>query len=124
LTLQVSKNGRPPAERAKEILATLGTKVLGVVVNGAHRGRGARGYGSDNYRYGYNYGYGYDYYDYSYAYHADAGGYYAETAKEGEVSSTSESGAVRLRPDHGSGREVLRKERAGRGWWRWLRNGS
>lgn len=54
LTIRISKNGRPHAERAKEILGTLGAKILGVVVNGvSQHGSGAYGYG--DYRYGYGY---------------------------------------------------------------------
>ena len=34
LTIRVSKNGRPAAERATEALAALGITVLGVIVNG------------------------------------------------------------------------------------------
>lgn len=49
LTIRLKKNGRPHAERAREILATLGANVLGVVVNDPdHRARSA----------GYGYGYG------------------------------------------------------------------
>lgn len=69
LAIRVSKNGRPNAERAKEILNTLGANVLGVVVNGAgpRGGQAGYGYGYDSYRY--NYGYAYNYsYDYSYSY--------------------------------------------------------
>jgi succinoglycan biosynthesis transport protein ExoP len=54
LTLRLTKNGRPSAERAKEMLDTLGANVLGVVVNGIDRN------GSGSYGYGYGYGgYGY-----------------------------------------------------------------
>lgn len=71
LVVRVSKNGRPHAERAKEILATLGAKVLGVVVNGVGKQGGYYGYGYGSYRYGYspyayNYGYGYGYGNESY----------------------------------------------------------
>jgi len=59
LTIRISKNGRADAERAKEILSTLGAKILGVVVNGA----GSRaGYGYKQY------GYSYGGYQSSYAY--------------------------------------------------------
>jgi capsular exopolysaccharide synthesis family protein len=51
LTIRLTKNGRPAAERAKEVLAALGATVLGVVINGADRGRGM-----DPYGYGYTYG--------------------------------------------------------------------
>src|SRR5205807_9228163 len=57
LTIRITKNGRPAAERAKEILATLGATVIGVVVNGVDRNTGPKGYGYGNYGYGYG-GYG------------------------------------------------------------------
>jgi capsular exopolysaccharide synthesis family protein len=57
LTIRVTKNGRPYAERAKEILASLGANVIGVVVNGFGGGAGGR-YGYEHYQYGYGYGYG------------------------------------------------------------------
>ena len=38
LTVQLGKNGRPEAERAREILATLQANVLGVVANGVGTG--------------------------------------------------------------------------------------
>src|SRR5262249_21397399 len=63
LTVRISKNARPHASRAKEILATLGARVFGVVVNGV--GVEGRGYG---YYYGYRYGYTYKYYKYGYNY--------------------------------------------------------
>src|SRR5262249_60628530 len=57
LAIRVTKNGRPFAERAKEILASLGANVLGVVVNGLGSQTGGRyGYGYDPYSYGYQYG--------------------------------------------------------------------
>ncbi|MBI3467554.1 MAG: hypothetical protein HY000_31475, partial [Planctomycetes bacterium] len=66
LTLRLNKRSRGNVTRAAEMLATLGSPVLGVVVNGL----GARkGYGYGNYTYagrgyaagyrGYGYGYGY-----------------------------------------------------------------
>jgi capsular exopolysaccharide synthesis family protein len=55
LAIRLSKNGRPAAERAREVLLTLQANVLGVVVNGV--GKLAGGYGYDNYRYGYGYEY-------------------------------------------------------------------
>ena len=77
LCIRVTKNGRPFAERAKEILSSLGANVLGVVVNGfgtqadgsrygyEHYSAGYGGYGHP-YGYGYGYGYGYTYGDASY----------------------------------------------------------
>jgi capsular exopolysaccharide synthesis family protein len=63
LAIRVTKNGRPFAERAKEILASLGANVLGVVVNGigSQAGGGKYGYGYDQYGYGYGYTYRYSY---------------------------------------------------------------
>jgi capsular exopolysaccharide synthesis family protein len=60
LAIRVSKNGRPQAERAKEILAGLGANILGVVVN-AVGGRLRDGYENGQYTYGYGYGYAYTY---------------------------------------------------------------
>jgi capsular exopolysaccharide synthesis family protein len=58
LNIRVSKNGRPNAERAKEILSTLGVTVLGVVVNGVDGRAQAAGYsyGYKSYHYGDGYG--------------------------------------------------------------------
>jgi capsular exopolysaccharide synthesis family protein len=58
LTIRVSKNGRPAAERAKEMLVGMGAKVLGVVVNGIGKEAGAYGYSYRHYRYDH---YGYQY---------------------------------------------------------------
>ena len=52
LTLRPSKKCRPTAERAKEILGSVGANILGIVVNGA------AGFRSGN-AYGYDYGFGY-----------------------------------------------------------------
>jgi capsular exopolysaccharide synthesis family protein len=69
LTIRVSKNSRPHAERAREILAGLGANVLGVVVS---RGAGGSDGSRYSYRYGYDYGYGYGYgYGYSGGYYTD-----------------------------------------------------
>lgn len=59
LVIRIAKKGRPGAERAREILATLNAKVLGVVVNKTQMRKeyGSYGYGS-TYGYGYGYGYG------------------------------------------------------------------
>jgi capsular exopolysaccharide synthesis family protein len=59
LTIRVAKNGRPPAERAREILASLGVPILGVVVNGVGGRPGANGYGSEHYHFANEYGYEY-----------------------------------------------------------------
>jgi capsular exopolysaccharide synthesis family protein len=56
LTLRLSKNGRPAAERAREILATLGARVVGAVVNGSARWHEAQSYAPD-YEYSHEYGF-------------------------------------------------------------------
>jgi capsular exopolysaccharide synthesis family protein len=60
LTLRVVKNGRPAAERAKEVLLSLGANLLGVVVNGygGPDGHGVYGYYHTGYGYVYHEGYG------------------------------------------------------------------
>jgi hypothetical protein len=47
LTIRLARKGRPAAERAKEVLGTLGATVVGVVVNGSDpwKTAGAAGYG-------------------------------------------------------------------------------
>jgi Mrp family chromosome partitioning ATPase len=81
LAIRVTKNGRPFAERAKEILASLGANVIGVVVNGlGSQGGGKYGYGYNQYQYGYGYTYRYSY-TYADEYTDDkAAGYYQTTA--------------------------------------------
>ncbi len=59
LTIRVSKNGRPSAERARDILATIEANVLGVIVNGIGN-RGQEGYGAAHYGYQYQYQYAYE----------------------------------------------------------------
>jgi capsular exopolysaccharide synthesis family protein len=54
LNIRLTKNGRPQAERSREMLHALGATVLGVVVTGGD----ARG-GATQFLYGYEYGYGY-----------------------------------------------------------------
>jgi capsular exopolysaccharide synthesis family protein len=58
LNIRVSKNARPNAERAKEILNTLGVTVVGIVVNGLDGGSGSE-YGYAHYQYNYGYANGY-----------------------------------------------------------------
>jgi capsular exopolysaccharide synthesis family protein len=69
LTMRISKNARPHASRAKEMLSTLGARVIGVVVNAV--GPDANGYGYAGYRYGYGYGY---YNPYSDSYSSEGAG--------------------------------------------------
>ena len=59
LTIRLSKNAKPAAQRAKEILATLGANVIGVVVNAVSERGDKYGYGYGSYGYAYGYGYGY-----------------------------------------------------------------
>jgi capsular exopolysaccharide synthesis family protein len=107
LTIRISKNARPHAQRAKEILATLGAKVLGIVVNGV--GRDAGGYGYDGYRYGYSYK-SYSYYSYE-----DQNAAYYEP--DGAEGGGQQAGGPRRR--HGASGNGRRK---GRGLLRRLFN--
>ena len=68
LTIKLTKQGRPAAERATQILRSIDANILGVVVNHSDRGLHAEGYGYGQYGYGYGYGYSYGYSD-SYAKH-------------------------------------------------------
>jgi capsular exopolysaccharide synthesis family protein len=58
LIVRVSATRRHDLERTVELLTTLGTPVLGTVVNGVSREQFGYGYGYDGYGYGYGYGYG------------------------------------------------------------------
>jgi succinoglycan biosynthesis transport protein ExoP len=51
LILRLSRQGRPHAERARQILTSLGVKILGVVVNGVARQSGTGIYSSEHYDY-------------------------------------------------------------------------
>ena len=51
LTIRVTKNGRPAAERACDLLAGVKANCLGVVVNGVGRQGSMTGYGYDHYKY-------------------------------------------------------------------------
>jgi succinoglycan biosynthesis transport protein ExoP len=90
MTVRISKNGRTHAQRAKEILATLGANVLGVVVNGV--GRNAEGYGYDKYHYGYSY----QSYEYAYA-NGDADAYYKQDGTEGQDGTEDQKSRKRHR---------------------------
>jgi hypothetical protein len=74
LILRLSRQGRPHAERARAILATLGVNVLGVVVNGVTRQSGAGIYTSEQYEYAYTESYEED----DYYAGRDVDDYYAE----------------------------------------------
>ena len=59
LVLRLTRAGRPAAERAKELLASVGATILGVVVNGFEK-KGLQSYGGD-YADGYSYQYAANY---------------------------------------------------------------
>lgn len=87
LCIRVTKNGRPYAERAREVLASLGANVLGVVVNGFGAQVGGNRYGYEHYNYGYGEGYSYTYgYSYGYA-DKEAASYYGNTPDEVHVAT-------------------------------------
>jgi capsular exopolysaccharide synthesis family protein len=90
LTIRVSKNGRPAAERARDILATLEVNVLGVVVNGIGR-RGEEGYGATNYGYHYQYQYAYEPTD-NHSYYQDSGDPDSQVHKNGRHSDANGAG--------------------------------
>jgi capsular exopolysaccharide synthesis family protein len=82
LCIRVNKNGRPYAERAREVLASLGANVLGVVVNGFGSQVGGNRYGYEHYQYGYGEGYSYTY-GYTYGYSdKEAASYYSANGDE------------------------------------------
>lgn len=51
LTIRLSKNGRPAAERARDLLAGLKVNCIGVVVNGVGKHGSMTGYGYEHYKY-------------------------------------------------------------------------
>jgi hypothetical protein len=55
LVIKLSRDARPKAERAREILASLGVKVFGVIVNGITRRGGAGLYAVERYDYAESY---------------------------------------------------------------------
>jgi len=87
LTIRIEKNGRPGAVQARDMLASLGADVLGVVINGLNRDSNyGYGYYGSKYGYGYRYGYGYGYgYGYAYGEGKRHSHYYTE---EEEVSKS------------------------------------
>src|SRR5262249_17361129 len=83
LVLRLSRQGRPNAERAREILLSIGVKILGVVVNGISKQVGASLYSSDHY-------------DYTESYdHEDAAGKYdLEYYEEDDAGAAAEKDAT------------------------------
>jgi capsular exopolysaccharide synthesis family protein len=55
LTLRVSRNGRPSAERGRDLLAAQRVQVFGVVVNGVGKQGAMSGYGYEHYHYSADY---------------------------------------------------------------------
>jgi capsular exopolysaccharide synthesis family protein len=51
LTIRIAKNGRPAAERARDMLTGLKVNCIGIVVNGVGKQGAMAGYGYDNYKY-------------------------------------------------------------------------
>src|SRR5206468_5787608 len=86
LTLRLTRNVRPSAERARDVFASLGANVLGVVVNGVAAGRDASGY--TTYQYGYKYEYTSNY-SYSGDYADDAAKNYYQEAEAHDGSRGS-----------------------------------
>jgi capsular exopolysaccharide synthesis family protein len=119
LTIRVAKNGRPAAERAREILTNLGANVYGVVVNGIDGGSKAGGYGAYQYGYSYNYAYGYSYEA------GDNNSYYRDDAEPEEVAKNGTHAANGTNGTNGravrNSRPRRRRRKEARGLVRWLR---
>lgn len=98
LILRLSKQSGPHAERAREILGSLGVKVLGVVVNGVTRRSGSGTYGGEHYDYSYTQN------EYTSKPDVDRDSYYDET--NGESNGTPGS-AKSTRPHTANNRGVL-----------------
>lgn len=112
LTLRLSKKSGPQAERAREILSSLGVKVIGVVVNGVTTRSGASRLGGGQYEYTYG----------SNEYTSDADetsdGYYEADANEATPPPAADSAAPPLaaRP----GKPAASGGAGQQGLWRWL----
>jgi polysaccharide biosynthesis transport protein len=125
LTIRLSKNARPHAQRAKEILATLGAPVIGIVVNGVSSNNGS-GYGYNAYSYGYAYGYGYGQ-GYGYGYTTGNDSYYTSDGKSPDrkgSTQTSSSDTHIAVLDEGdaemSRRDNRRRPKSRKGFFGWL----
>jgi capsular exopolysaccharide synthesis family protein len=90
LVIRLTRQGRPKAERACEILKSLNVKVLGVVVNGVARHAGAGIYNAEHYDYSESYDQGDDVGKYD----ADYYEYEEDEAPADKPTSTTESSAV------------------------------
>jgi capsular exopolysaccharide synthesis family protein len=106
--IKVSKNGRPDAERAKQMLQTLRVNVLGVIVNRV--GQGTRlGYEYESSPYGYHYGYG------------RQQGYYADeepqaNGENGSAPPAARTGAENQQRRHSRKRQTTLLQRI-TSWW-------
>jgi succinoglycan biosynthesis transport protein ExoP len=90
LALRLARNVRPSAERARDVFASLGANILGVVVNGV--GDGRQVYGYSTYQYGYKYEYKYDYtYEHDSTYNGN-NNYYQD--EEEAANGTGTNGAA------------------------------
>jgi capsular exopolysaccharide synthesis family protein len=107
ITMRMSNKSRPKAERAREILSTLGVKVLGVVVNGVTRGKGGGRYGTDQYEYSY----GPD--DYAGPEEEKAGGGYYEEGGSAGDSAKADGEAPKQ-----SEAQAAKPRRSRQGFWR------
>jgi len=95
IVIRLTKHARDAAKRATEILENLGTKILGVVVNGIGKssGYGGYGYGGYGYKYGYGYRYGYGY-SYGYGYGEKKNHYYSDEETEEDARAGAEEEAA------------------------------
>jgi capsular exopolysaccharide synthesis family protein len=112
LTIRVAKNGRPAAERAREILVNLGANIYGVVVNGIDGGSN-QGYGASQYGYSYHYAYGYSYES------GDNSSYYHDEEGEEVAVGTNGSAGTNGKPAR---RRYRRRRAESRGLIGWLRS--
>jgi capsular exopolysaccharide synthesis family protein len=79
LVVRITKDGRPEAIQARQLLQSMGAEILGIVVNGWQQDRNY-GYGYYGRKYGYGYGYG-----------DKAGEYYSDEEPVAEVTSSDAS---------------------------------
>jgi capsular exopolysaccharide synthesis family protein len=100
VVIRFSRHARPKAERARDMLAALGARVLGVIVNGV----GDRGFARHGYEQ-YHYGYG------NSSYYSDE----ADGQAEGEAGA--EPGTTAARPRRASRQGKRRRFPWFFGWW-------
>ena len=110
LTMRMSKKSRPKAERAREILTTLGVNVLGVVVNGVTPSKRGGEYGAGQYEYTYSPD------DYAAQEEAPAAGYYDNPGDPSCRERRRRPGAAAPPPPAPA--QTPAKPRRERGFWR------